>query len=371
MVVGVDAFNTTHSAKMVLASTIAGVARLAFLHLSRNLSCFCDNGYFGNLYLEGGCVSDSTNFTLSSVGFLFCNYGRKKWTKLVTAIGSALGGILLLLFMWWQYQYVKRWRERSLKQKNFKRNGGLLLQQQLNSPEGCIEKSKIFSSEELEIATENFNRSRILGRGGQGTVYKGMLTDGRIVTIKRSTTIDEGNLEQFINEFVILSLINHRNIVNLLGCCLQTEVPLLKPIASSCEREGRSLATYFVISLEENSLFKILDPDVMKNGGEDEIWRVTLLTKRCLGLNSRIRPSMKEVAAELEEVRNIAFPSLVLQNQGSNMSSVTEYHDFSANGSDADFVETEPSVDEDILTVTTSWFRGGECREKLEMHSAK
>ncbi|KAH6827788.1 wall associated like 2 [Perilla frutescens var. hirtella] len=105
---------------------------------------------------------------------------------------------------------------------------GILLEQKLAAiHKNGLEKTRLFSSGELAKATDNYNENRIVGRGGEGVVYKGMLEDGRIVAVKKSERVHQRDVETFINEVVIVSQINHRNVVKLLGCCLEIEIPRL------------------------------------------------------------------------------------------------------------------------------------------------
>ncbi|KAL4598851.1 hypothetical protein ACB092_11G086900 [Castanea dentata] len=240
------------------------------LRYPRNLnwslfSCNCATGYKGNPYLSCQDINeceDPKRHTCqnkwdcqNTEGSYNCNKRKSRMKIVVIVISTSLGVLSLLIITWWLYKVIKKRNEIKLKEKFFKRNGGLLLQQQLSSGENNVQKTKLFNSKELENATDGFNESRILGKGGQGTVYKGMLVDGRIVAIKKCNTVDEGNLEQFINEIIILSQINHRNVVKLLGCCLETEVPLLV-------YEFIPNGTLFQYLHEENEEFPLLTWDM-------------------------------------------------------------------------------------------------------------
>ncbi|GKE39301.1 wall-associated receptor kinase-like protein 1, partial [Tanacetum coccineum] len=98
------------------------------------------------------------------------------------------------------YKLIQKRNDKRRKEKFFKRNGGLLLQQQTSNGEHASETTRLFSATELEKATDQYNENRILRRGGQGTVYKGMLPDGKILAIKKSMLVDESQIESFINE---------------------------------------------------------------------------------------------------------------------------------------------------------------------------
>ncbi|KAK1400897.1 wall-associated receptor kinase-like 2 [Heracleum sosnowskyi] len=215
--------------------------------------CACKKGYEGNPYLPHGCrdINECAinkhycqqichnlpgNYTCSckhgyeAFGSYSCmDAANVKKASIILAIATCggLGVLLLLAGTWWLCKVIEGRKIRKLKAKNFERNGGLLLHQQVSSSEGNVDTTKLFTSKELEMATDHYNKDRILGQGGQGTVYKGMLTDGRIVAVKKSKIEDESKQEQFINEVVLLSMINHRNIVKLHGCFLETDVPLL------------------------------------------------------------------------------------------------------------------------------------------------
>jgi serine/threonine protein kinase len=114
-----------------------------------------------------------------------------------------------------------------MKQNYFRQHGGLILFNEMKSKQGNA--FKIFTEEELQQATDNFSEKQVLGHGGHGTVYKGILKgDVEVeVAVKKCKTIDEHHKKEFGKEMVIMSQINHRNIVKLLGCCLEVEVPML------------------------------------------------------------------------------------------------------------------------------------------------
>ncbi|KAL8246532.1 hypothetical protein R6Q59_007748 [Mikania micrantha] len=386
------------------------------------------------LYVDGSVFSQQ----------IICQHGKRPPALgVILGVSISMGILFLVAFSYVLYKWIKKTKEKRQRKRFFKRNGGLLLKQQEEADPSLVDKTIHFTTCELQKATDNFNENRILGRGGQGTVYKGMLVDGRIVAVKKSKIVDESQLEQFINEVVILSQINHRNVVKLLGCCLETEVPLLvsefipngtlydllhnetnefpislnmrlqlatevagaltylhsatsipiyhrdvkttnilldekyrakvsdfgtsrfvsieqthlttlvkgtfgyldpeyfqssrfteksdvysfgvvllelltgeRPISLTRFGENRSLATRFMLAMEEGRVMSIFDGVVIKEGTRDELLILANLATRCLNLNGKYRPTMKEVAIELETIRRSHIPSMVQTNIG-------------------------------------------------------
>ncbi|KAH1104967.1 hypothetical protein GYH30_038328 [Glycine max] len=87
--------------------------------------------------------------------------------------------------------------------------------------------AKIFTLNEIEKATNNFNSSRILGEGGFGLVYKGDLDDGRDVAVKILKREDQHGDREFFVEAEMLSRLHHRNLVKLIGLCTEKQTRCL------------------------------------------------------------------------------------------------------------------------------------------------
>ncbi|KAL9230543.1 hypothetical protein vseg_005881 [Gypsophila vaccaria] len=171
--------------------------------------CSCRLGYRGDGLKQGkGCEQLSVvELTVGSILGLLC----------IIVFGSAINSLI---------------RKRILaktRRKFFEENGGLILMEKLScSSRGRSYSSfKLFKFDELKKSTKNFSKDLIVGVGGFGTVYKGTLRDGTLVAVKMSKSMDITQIEQFINEMVILTQIHHRNVVRLLGCCLEAEIPIL------------------------------------------------------------------------------------------------------------------------------------------------
>ncbi|XP_072993283.1 G-type lectin S-receptor-like serine/threonine-protein kinase B120 isoform X2 [Typha latifolia] len=85
----------------------------------------------------------------------------------------------------------------------------------------------LLSFDSLVAATDNFSQTNFLGEGGFGPVYKGMLPEGKEVAVKRLSRNSGQGMEEFKNEVILIAKLQHRNLVRLLGCCIQGKEKIL------------------------------------------------------------------------------------------------------------------------------------------------
>ncbi|KAH6789035.1 hypothetical protein C2S51_004041 [Perilla frutescens var. frutescens] len=217
--------------------------------------CNCTQGYRGNPYLDAGCqdidecqdaslnICAKPEYCVNTNGSFRCvcpqdYHGDAKRDgqgcihigsqspAFRLAAGISLGIVVLLLSAFGFYIVLQSRRLIKLRRLYFHQNGGMLLQEKLRGKEKSPDMAKIYTEFELNKATNNFHNSMIIGQGGYGTVYKAFLPGSGHVAIKKAKQVPK-QIDQFTNEVIVLSQIKHKNVVKLLGCCLETEVPLL------------------------------------------------------------------------------------------------------------------------------------------------
>ncbi|KAK9092190.1 hypothetical protein Syun_027101 [Stephania yunnanensis] len=85
----------------------------------------------------------------------------------------------------------------------------------------------IFDLASLMVATENFSHDNKLGTGGFGSVYKGKLSDGREIAVKRLSKNSGQGVNEFKNEVLLIARLQHRSLVQIIGCCVEEEEKML------------------------------------------------------------------------------------------------------------------------------------------------
>ena len=91
----------------------------------------------------------------------------------------------------------------------------------------CALSVKTFALFELEKVTDKFSSKRILGEGGFGRVYHGVMEDGSEVAVKLLTKDNQSGDREFIAEVEMLSRLHHRNLVKLVGICIEGRIRCL------------------------------------------------------------------------------------------------------------------------------------------------
>ncbi|CAN6691218.1 unnamed protein product [Malus baccata var. baccata] len=140
---------------------------------------------------------------------------RRLKTAMIVAITVAaiISGLLLAGY------YIHRRRTKLKEVRETNKNNEAEPKEDLDLP--------LFDVTTIATATDNFSSNNKLGEGGFGSVYKGTLADGQEIAVKRLSRSSGQGFNEFMNEVILIAKLQHRNLVKLLGCCVQGEENML------------------------------------------------------------------------------------------------------------------------------------------------
>nr|GEY50274.1 S_locus_glycop domain-containing protein [Tanacetum cinerariifolium] len=139
-------------------------------------------------------------------------FNKKKQTTIIV-VSASLGAVLVCVILALYAAWRKQNRSRKL----------ILAPPHDDTKEGHMEDTELssFSLSMIAKSTNNFSINNKLGAGGFGPVYKGVLEDGKEVAVKRLSDASTQGVDEFKNEVRLISKLQHRNLVKLLGYCIQ------------------------------------------------------------------------------------------------------------------------------------------------------
>ncbi|KAG6755929.1 hypothetical protein POTOM_039337 [Populus tomentosa] len=206
----------------------------------RNCSCVAYSYYngFGCMAWTGNLI-DIQKFSEGGTGLNIrlaytevTELDNKRNMKVIISMSVIVGAIAICICVFLSWKWMATHRERKLISEetlSFKTREAQGTVFDGNSPENVREVilEPLFKLQILETATNNFDISKKLGQGGFGAVYRGKLPDGQEIAVKRLSKTSGQGLEEFMNEVVVISKLQHRNLVRLLGCCVEGEEMML------------------------------------------------------------------------------------------------------------------------------------------------
>ncbi|XP_058733736.1 uncharacterized protein LOC131605396 [Vicia villosa] len=132
--------------------------------------------------------------------------------KVVISVSAALGMFLIVIYF--SYRFRRSIVGKSTTEGDYERH---MDDQDL----------PLLNLSTIIIATDNFSKKNKIGEGGFGPVYMGKLGSGLEIAVKRLSQSSKQGMREFINEVKLIANVQHRNLVKLIGCCIQKHEKLL------------------------------------------------------------------------------------------------------------------------------------------------
>ncbi|KAL5772596.1 hypothetical protein ACOSQ2_012520 [Xanthoceras sorbifolium] len=151
----------------------------------------------------------------------------KKDMKVVITVSVVVGVVTMTICTLFLWRWMVKRQAMKDKSKTLQVDEGDRNSSSKDMSQVKIQDLPLFNFQKLATATDNFSFTNKLGQGGFGPVYKGILEDGQEIAVKRLSKASGQGLQEFMNEVMVISKLQHRNLVRLFGCCVEGEEKML------------------------------------------------------------------------------------------------------------------------------------------------